>query len=45
MYDYRHVRGHIEVYHDGQFVCSADNMTEAKREVREAEEEVPSVEK
>lgn len=34
MYDFKLVRGHVEVYLDGQFQFSADNMSEARRELR-----------
>ena len=34
MYDFKYVRGYIEVYLDGVFQFSADNMCEAKRELR-----------
>lgn len=34
MYDFRNVRGHVEVYLEGQFQFSADNMSEAQRELR-----------
>lgn len=33
MYEFRHVRGHIEVYLDGKFEFSADTMAEAYREL------------
>lgn len=33
MYDFRNVQGHIEVYYDGEFLFTADNYEEAKREV------------
>lgn len=32
MYDYRYVNGHVEVYLDGKFQFSADNIGEARRE-------------
>ena len=38
-YEFRHVRGHIEVYYLGVFLLSADNMSEAYAELREREEE------
>lgn len=28
------VRGHLEVYINGKFYCSADNMREAEMEIR-----------
>jgi hypothetical protein len=33
MYDYRYVKDHVEVYLDGKFQFSADNMSEAIREL------------
>lgn len=33
MYDYKYVKGHVEVYLDGVFQFSADNISEAKREL------------
>ena len=33
MYDYINVKGHIEVYLNGEFLFSADNMDEAVRDV------------
>lgn len=33
--EYRYVRGHVEVYLDGVFLCSADNLTEAHEEISE----------
>jgi len=34
MYEFRNVRGHIEVYDmRGQFVCSADTEREARQEL------------
>lgn len=39
MYEYRHVRGHIEVFLDGEFQFSADNMHEAREEIKDREEE------
>lgn len=32
-FEYRYVRGHVEVYLDGTFLCSADNMFEAREEI------------
>ena len=29
-YEFRNVRGHIEVYEDGKFIVSADNFQERK---------------
>ena len=31
--DYINVRGHVEVFIDGKFFCSADTLNEAIREV------------
>ncbi len=39
MYEYRHVRGHIEVFLHGVFQFSADTMAEARRLVFELESE------
>ena len=36
-YEFRHVRGHIEVYRYGEFQFSADTMSEAYAEIREME--------
>lgn len=33
MYDYRYVKDHVEVYLDGKFQFSSDNMSEARREL------------
>lgn len=33
MIEYRRVKEHIEVYEDGEFLVSADNMREAEEEV------------
>lgn len=33
MYEFRHVRGHIEVYLCGEFLLSADTEAEARKEV------------
>lgn len=35
MIEFRHVREHIEVYQDGKFIVSADNLEEAKQELNE----------
>ena len=36
MYEFRNVRGHVEVYdHRGQFLFSADNEKEAREELEE----------
>ena len=37
MTEYRHVRGHVEVYIDGVFVISADTMAEAHEEINAME--------
>lgn len=33
MYDFKNVRGHVEVYLHGIFLFSADTMEEARREL------------
>jgi len=33
MYEFRYVKGHVEVFLNGVFQFSADNMEEARREV------------
>lgn len=33
MYDFEYVMDHVEVYLDGKFQFSADNMSEARREL------------
>lgn len=33
MYEFRYVNGHVEVFLDGKFQFSADNITEARREL------------
>ena len=35
VYEFRYVKGHIEVFLNGQFQFSADNMREAREELRE----------
>lgn len=35
MYDFKRVKGHIEVYFNGEFLFAADNMEEAERDVEE----------
>lgn len=30
--EYQNVRGHVEVYENGQFIFSEDNQTQARRE-------------
>lgn len=37
MYQFRWVRGHVEVFKDGVFQFSADTMREAREEVEELE--------
>lgn len=37
MYEFRYVRGHIEVYLNGVFQFSADTRKEAEDEIREME--------
>ena len=32
-----HNKGHYEVYINGEFYCSADNVSEAEKEVRKCE--------
>lgn len=32
MYDFKTVKGHIEVYYNGEFLCTADNMDEAMKD-------------
>lgn len=39
MIEFRHVREHIEVYENGEFVVSADNESEAHQFLREMEVE------
>ena len=39
MFEFRYVRGHVEVFLNGVFQFSADNMTEARRELKQAEQE------
>ena len=36
-YEFRNVRGHIEVYEDGKFIVSADNFQEARQEILKIE--------
>ena len=35
--EYRNVRGHVEVFIDGAFCCSADTLSEAKKEMEVSE--------
>lgn len=39
MYQFRNVRGHIEVYLDGAFLFSADTLSEAYAELKQEREE------
>ncbi len=39
MYDFRSVKGHIEVYLNDKFLFSADSFSEAERELQETNEE------
>lgn len=39
MYEIKCVREHVEVYLDGKFQFSADNMTEARRELEAINEQ------
>lgn len=32
-YEFRYVRGHVEVFLHGSFILSADTMAEARREI------------
>lgn len=32
MYDFKTVKGHVEVYYNGEFLCTADNMDEAMKD-------------
>ncbi len=36
-YEFRNVRGHIEVYSNGEFQFSADTRREAREEIEERE--------
>lgn len=38
MYEFRNVMGHIEVYRDGIFQFSADNLSEAYTELNNEED-------
>lgn len=38
-YELRHVRGHVEVFHNGEFVLSADTISEAIHELHNMREE------
>lgn len=33
MYEYKKVKGYIEVYYNGELLCTADDMEEAQRDV------------
>lgn len=37
MYEFRHVKGHIEVFLNGEFQFSADTMSEARKELEQGE--------
>lgn len=39
MIEFKNVRGYIEVYRDGVFLFSADNITEAKNELNKMNQE------
>lgn len=39
MYQFRNVRGHIEVFLNGSFLFSADTLSEAYAELRKESEE------
>lgn len=38
----KNVNGHYEVFRDGQFIFSADTMSEAVRELEKEEEDGPN---
>lgn len=38
MYEFRNVKGHIEVYRYGSFLFSADTMQEAREEIQKQED-------
>ena len=38
-YEFRNINGHVEVYRNGQFEFSADNMTEVREELMEIDQE------
>lgn len=38
-YEFRNINGHVEVYSNGQFEFSADNMTEAREELMKIDQE------
>ena len=40
MYDFKNVRGHVEVYLHGTFLFSADTMEEARRELATYETDI-----
>lgn len=35
MYEFRHVKGHIEVFLNGEFQFSADTISEARKELEQ----------
>lgn len=37
MYEFENVRGHIEVYYNGEFLFTADDYAEAEQEIKERE--------
>lgn len=39
MYDFKNVKGHVEVYCNGEFLFTADSYEEAEREVKEMTQE------
>lgn len=39
--EYRRVMEHIEVYENGEFICSADNLREAEEEYAQYKAENP----
>ncbi len=38
MYTFRYIRGHVEVYRNGEFILSADTKAEALRELENLED-------
>lgn len=39
VYELKYVKGHVEVYVNGEFRVSADSLSEAFREMEESEDE------
>lgn len=37
MYEYKNVKGHIEVYYNGEFLFTSDNYAEAEKDIKEYE--------